>query len=83
MLYLLAIVLSPLAVWMCRRPTHAAVNLALWALAIPSFAVSGILAVLLVPIIDALFVANEYAAERQAKRLVHLAHHGGFGFRER
>jgi hypothetical protein len=80
MLYLLAVFFSPVAIWICHRPSHAAFNLALWALAIPSFAVSGILALLLVPVIDALFVVNEYQTERQ---LVHLGQHGSLGFRQR
>ena len=83
MLYLLAVLVSPVAVWMCRRPTHAAINLALWALAIPSFAVTGILAVLLVPIIDALFAVNESETERQVQRLVHLPEHGRLDLRQR
>ena len=83
MLYLLAVLVSPVAVWLCRRPSHAAINLAFWALAIPSFAVSGILALLLVPIIDALFVVSEYQSERQIQRPVHIAQHGELGFRQR
>jgi hypothetical protein len=83
MLYLLALLASPIAVWICRHPLHAALNVAFWALAIPSFAVTGILAVLLVPIIDALFVVNEYETERQARRLVHLPQDRGLGLRQR
>jgi hypothetical protein len=83
MLYLLTLLASPVAVWICRRPLHAAINVALWALAIPSFAVTGILAVLLVPIIDALFVVNEYETERQVKRLIHIPQDRGLGFRKR
>jgi len=80
-LYVLAIVASPVAVWFCGRPGHAAANLALWFLAVPAFIVSGLLAVLLVPIIDALFVLNDYQAEQQARRLA--GQHGAIVSRPR
>jgi hypothetical protein len=69
MLYFLAMIASPVAIWLCRRPVHAAANLALWVLAVPAFMASGLLAVLLVPVIDALFVVSDYQAERQVRDL--------------
>jgi hypothetical protein len=80
-LYVLAMLASPIAVWMCRQPTHAAANLVLWVVAIPSFLVSGIVALLLIPVIDALFVVNDYYAEQHSDQLVRLQHSGQLGIR--
>ena len=83
MLYVLAMVASPLAVWVCRHPTHAAANLVLWLMAIPSFLMSGIFAVLLIPVIDALFVVNDYCAEQRSEQLVRLQETGQLGLGRR
>ena len=58
MLYLLAIVVPPVAVLLTGRPIQAALNLLLWFL-------------LIVPgIVHALFVVNAYLADRRTDRMV-------------
>jgi len=76
MLYVTALLLSPVAIWLCGRSTHALANLALWLVAIPLFSIGRMPAVLLLPIIDALFIVHEYYGEQRVHRLVRLVQEG-------
>lgn len=58
MLYLLAILVPPVAVLLCKKPGQAVLNLILWCL-------------MIVPgVIHALFVVNAYLADQRQERLI-------------
>ena len=63
-LYLLVLLASPLAVLRCGNPRQAAVNLALWILAL-TLTAAGFAVALLVPIFDALVVVD---SQRRVER---------------
>jgi uncharacterized membrane protein YqaE (UPF0057 family) len=66
MLYLVAIVIPPLAVLLCGKPFQALINLLIWPLTIHLGAV-----------IHALFVVNNHYADKRQERLVREMSRGG------
>jgi len=63
-LYLVALFLSPLAVWLCGRRQQAWLNMVLWALSLV-LASSGFITAVLVPVVDALFIVYGYYSENR------------------
>ena len=58
MLYLLAIIVPPVAVLLCRKPGQAALNFVLWCF-------------MIIPgVIHALFVVNSYLADQRQEKLI-------------
>ena len=65
-LYLVALFLSPLAVWLCGRREQAWLNLVLWALSL-ILASTGFVTALLVPVVDALFIVYGHYSEQRVR----------------
>jgi len=71
MLYVTALLASPLAVWLCAGPGRACLNVTLWALALVLLTY-GFVPGLLIPIIDAAIVVRDYYVDRRLEHMVQL-----------
>ena len=70
MLYLVALILSPLAVLLAGKPFQALINGALWLLAWPLLMVGVGFGVFVVCTIHALFVVHNHYADARTQRLI-------------
>jgi len=65
-LYVVALFLSPLAVWICGRGQQAWLNLGLWVLGVVLL-MNGFVTAMLVPVVDALFIVYGYHTEKRLR----------------
>jgi hypothetical protein len=69
MLYLVAVLVPPLAVLLCGKPFQAFINGVLWLLGLAAALVAVGLPVILVCIVHAIGVVHNYYADQRARRL--------------